>query len=152
MERRVFLTLLGISLLFFAAGPGPAADEPAQDHHAGHFAKCAKACTECLRECESCAHHCAHMVADGKKDHMETLGTCSDCAEICAAAAKVTSHHGPLSATVCDGCAKACDACGTACEKFPDDEHMSHCAKACRDCAKACRMMIEHAGHDTGTK
>jgi hypothetical protein len=147
MERRVLLGLLVAGLL---VGYTPAAEDNQADPHAGHFDHCAKACAECMRECESCAHHCAHMVADGKKDHMETLGTCTDCAEICAAAAKVTSHHGPLAVTVCESCAKACDQCGAACEKFPDDEHMSRCAKSCRDCAKACRQMVEHAGHDTG--
>ena len=152
MNRPKYFALFGLAAALLLAVAAGADDKPAADHHAGAFQDCAKACNECQLECDSCARHCALLVADGKKDHMETLGTCSDCAEICAAAAKVTSHHGPLSATVCDGCAKACDACGTACEKFPDDEHMSHCAKACRDCAKACREMIEMAGHDTGTK
>lgn len=150
MERRTVLGLLVAGLL---VGYAPAAeDNKADTPHAGHFDQCAKACADCLRECESCAHHCAHMVADGKKEHLHTLGTCADCGDVCGVAAKVVSRHGPLAVTVCESCAKTCDECGAACEKFPDDEHLARCAKACRDCAKACREMIEHAGHDTGNK
>jgi hypothetical protein len=149
MERRILFGVLGTALLFFVAGYGPTAEdnEPA-DHHGGHFAQCARACTECLRECESCAHHCAHEVAMGNKDHLHTLGTCADCADMCGTAAKVAARQGPMASIVCDSCAKACDTCGAACEKFPDDEHMAKCAKTCRDCAKACKEMIEHLGHN----
>jgi hypothetical protein len=112
----------------------------------------AKACTECLRECESCAHHCALLVAEGKKDHLKTLDSCSDCADVCVAAAQIVSRHGPMAVLVCEACAKACDTCGTECEKFPADEHMKRCAKACRDCAKACREMIQMVGKGSAGK
>ena len=118
------------------------------DHHNKHFDQCAKACTMCLRECESCAHHCAHLVADGKKEHMKTLGTCVDCAQFCDAAARIVSHRGPMAVLICESCAKACDVCGKACEEVGgNDEHMQRCAKACRDCAKECRQMVQHANH-----
>ncbi len=127
---------------------GLRADDKKADMHAAHFDTCAKACADCMRECESCAHHCAHLLADGKKEHMTTLGTCTDCAEFCAAAAKITSRHGPMATNICDSCAKACDTCAAACEKMPNDEHMAKCAKACRDCAKACREMVKHVSEN----
>jgi hypothetical protein len=101
-----------------------------------------------MRECESCARHCADKIADGKREHITTLGTCSDCADYCAAAAKIVSRRGPMAAMMCESCAKACDTCATACEKMPNDEHMARCAKSCRDCAKACRDMLKHAGEE----
>jgi hypothetical protein len=136
------------SLVGFAAPRALAEDKDNKDKGHGHeaFVRCARACADCMRECESCAHHCAHMVADGKKDHLKTLGTCADCGDFCALAARVVSRHGPLAVPTCEACAKACDVCGGACEKFPDDEHMKRCARACRDCAKACRDMVMHAG------
>jgi hypothetical protein len=154
------LRLAGVVGLFVAgcllAGPGaaraqeegPRVEKKGHEGHEGHtkagpYEKCAKACTHCMRECESCALHCAQMVSQGKRQHRYTLGTCLDCGAICAAAAGVTSRHGPLSREVCEGCAKACDACGKACEKFSGDAHMSQCARACRDCARACREMIQ---------
>jgi hypothetical protein len=39
---------------------------------------------------------------------------------------------------------KACDRCATACEAFPNDEHMKSCAEECRECEKACKAMTEH--------
>jgi hypothetical protein len=114
---------------------------------AGSHEQCAKACSKCMRECESCASYCAHHVSEGHKEHLKTLGTCADCAEICASAAKIVSRHGPMAVTICQCCAKACEECGQACEKFSADEQMSRCAKACRDCAAACNDMIKHSEH-----
>lgn len=146
MNRRIVLG----TLLCVLALVGWATDKAvaAQQHAHGHFDKCAKACTDCLRECEACAHHCALMVADGKKEHLKTLGTCADCGDFCALAAKVVSRHGPMAIPTCEACARACDICGAACEKFPDDDHMKRCDRACRDCAKACREMVMQAGQD----
>jgi hypothetical protein len=140
--------LLAVAVCVLASRAAPV-DEPKAGHeHAAHFMQCAKACADCMRECESCARHCARLISEGKKDHMLTLGTCADCGDICATAAKIVSRPGPLSVTICESCAKACDMCGAACEKFSSDEHMTRCAKACRDCATACREMIKHAGHN----
>jgi hypothetical protein len=151
MKRHKYLALLGLAAaLLLVLGAG-AADDKAQPagHHDAAFEACAKACNDCQRECDSCAHHCSLRVADGKKEHLKTLGTCTDCAEICSAAARITAHMGPMSATICDACAKACDSCGEACGTFKEDEHMQRCAKACETCAKACREMIKHAAHAT---
>jgi hypothetical protein len=139
------LSLIAMGLLLFGGGARWAAAKEAGGSHHNGMDKCAKACADCMRECESCARHCAHMVSKGEKDHFKTLGTCTDCSEFCASAAKIVSRHGPFATTICESCAKACDDCGAACEKFPDDKHMARCAKACRDCAKACRDMVKHA-------
>jgi hypothetical protein len=149
MNGRRTLGIVAVLAVGLAVGGGRnvVADDKAKDQeHHGHYVECAKACTMCMRECETCAHHCAHLLADGKKEHLKTLGTCADCAEFCGSAAKITSRHGPMAVSSCEACAKACDTCGTECEKHPDDEHMKRCAKACRDCAKACREMVQHLG------
>jgi hypothetical protein len=137
------LGLVGWSGL--ATRAGEKGDGEKGDKHT-HFDKCSRACADCMRECESCAHHCAHMVAEGKKEHLKTLGTCADCAEFCAAAAKIVSRGGPMRVAICESCAKACDVCGAACEEFSKDKHMARCAKECRECAKECREMIKHTG------
>lgn len=147
MERLTMLGAIGMVLsgLVFAAtcSPGENPRRDAADSHALHFEACAKACADCARQCESCARHCADLMADGKKEHIVTLGNCADCAEFCTAAAKIVSRRGPMSAAICESCAKACDLCAAACEKFPDDEHMKRCAQECRTCAKACRDMLQ---------
>jgi hypothetical protein len=144
------LGLMAVGFLVLGGNFLAADDKKVDDKHAAHFEQCAKACADCLRECESCAHHCAHLIASGQKDHLRTLGTCADCAEVCTAAAKIVSRHGPLAVTICESCAKACDTCGIECDKHSNDEHMKRCATTCRDCAQACRDMIKHLGHDGG--
>jgi hypothetical protein len=156
MVRRIVMGLFGVALLALI---GPAQGWTKEDvviqkspHAHGPHTVCAKACAECTLHCDSCFAHCSHLVADGKKEHMSTMYLCNDCATTCAAAAQIVSRNGPLSATICESCAKACDTCGAACEKHPADEHMAACAKACRTCATACRDMIKHAGHAVETK
>src|SRR5262249_31907350 len=138
------LALLVAGLLALGTSALSGQEKKAPDKHAQHFEQCAKACADCMRECESCAHHCADLIAGGQKEHMRTLGTCSDCAEFCAAAGRIVSHHGPMSGTICEACAKACDICGSACDRFPNDEHMKKCAQECHACARACREMLKH--------
>jgi hypothetical protein len=153
MERRRVLGMVGLlgATLLVLAGAVRSADQAREDNpHAGHMSHCAKACADCMRECDMCSRHCTEQVAAGKKDHMQTLGTCADCASFCAMAAHVVARQGPMANLACDGCAKACATCGTACEKFPDDEHMKRCAEECRRCEKACKEMLQHLGSDGG--
>jgi hypothetical protein len=116
-------------------------------HHTEHnpmMQECAKVCSDCQRECDTCATHCAHMLHEGRKAHLTTLMTCQDCATVCSAAAQIVARGGPHSVLICECCTKACDLCGTACEKFPDDEHMKACAEECRKCEKVCKAMVKH--------
>ncbi len=120
----------------------------AAGHHAGHgqHDACAEACSECQRICDSCSTHCLNQVAEGNQDHKTTVQTCLDCAEICAAAARIVSRGGPFSETICRACAEACNRCAESCEQMPDDQHMAECAKVCRKCEQECREMIGEAG------
>ena len=131
--------LLCVMVFGVLATAAPPADKPS-----ALTEQCAKACADCMRECERCAHHCVHLIASGQKEHTYTLGTCLDCADFCAVAAKVVSRHGPMTVSACEACAKACDVCAAACDKHPEDEHLKRCAKACQDCAKLCRDMVKH--------
>lgn len=118
-------------------------------HHAEHdemLQACAKACSDCQRACDTCATHCAHLMAEGKKEHLTSLMTCRDCATICAAAAQIVAGGGPFSAIICDSCAAACVDCAKMCATYPDDKHMQVCADECRKCEKACRAMLKHLG------
>jgi hypothetical protein len=110
---------------------------------AAQMEQCSRSCSACMRACEICALHSAQLVADGKKEHLRSLGLCLDCSEFCALASRVVAHHGVLSRLACEACAKACDACGTECGKYSDDRQFQQCAQACRDCARACREMFQ---------
>jgi hypothetical protein len=116
-----------------------------------HYEECAKACGICAGECEHCMTHCLKQVATGKKDHIETLRLCADCAEVCASTGRIAARRGPFILIVSEPCARACARCAVACEKFSDDMVMARCAKACRDCERACREMAKHGGSATKT-
>lgn len=124
----------------------PAAAAGASGHQHGHDGQvmrdCAAECAKCQEICDSCAAHCLKMLGEGKKAHAETLQTCLDCAEICAAADRVVARSGPFSNIICRACADACLHCAEACERFPDDQHMADCARECRKCASVCQQML----------
>lgn len=137
----IFILCACVSLAADRAAPTEGRGE---DHHQHAMLACAKACSDCQRACDSCATHCAHLLVDGRKEHLATLQSCQDCADVCTAAAKIVARGGPLVKQTCQACAEACDLCARNCEKFPDDKHMKMCAEECRKCEKACREMIKH--------
>jgi hypothetical protein len=124
---------------------GAAGAAASHSGHGGAANDCAAACADCQRSCDSCAEHCLKLVAEGNKRHQQTLQTCLDCAEICAAADRIVSRSGPFSDTICRACAEACKRCATACEQFPDDEHMAQCANECGKCQRACESMLSQS-------
>jgi hypothetical protein len=140
------LAVLG-AVAFAQAAKAPVAPDHSQ--HGEAMQACAKACSDCQRQCDSCATHCGHQLYEGKKEHIMTLMTCQDCANVCTAAAQIVSRGGPFSALICGSCADACARCGKECDQFPADEHMKKCADECRKCEKACRDMVKHVGHGT---
>lgn len=123
--------------------------------HAEHdesLRSCAEACSDCQRECDSCSTHCAHQLHEGEHEHITTLATCQDCADVCAAASQIVARVGPFAPQICAACADVCARCAEVCDKFPDDEHMKQCAEQCRKCEKACQDMLKHLGRSKDGK
>lgn len=152
-RNRLLAGLLGAAACVVLAGWSSAEDRTkSSDSKEGnvqkqHYWDCAKACDDCGRMCEACGVHCTQLVADGHKEHMETVRTCQDCASICIAAGSVTARTGPFSDTICTACADACKRCGDACAKHAShDAIMKNCAEECRKCETACRDMLKHIG------
>ncbi len=142
--RNFSLSLLGLMTVLGLSAAGRADDPPAShDHHAQAFDQCAKACGDCQRACDSCATHCQHMLAQGKKEHQTTLRTCLDCADHCAAAARITARQDPSRLLFARLAKKPALAVAKSARRF-DDEHMKKCAEECRKCEKACREMLTH--------
>lgn len=147
------LTLLAVAVAgVYAAGDKPpaggaptAAAQPNPDPKMPGFLECARACGDCARACDMCAAHCANVIAEGKKEHLQTLRTCLDCATICSSASCVVAKNGPFSDLICTACAEACKRCGDACVKHANnDPIMKQCADECRRCEKACRDMLKN--------
>ncbi|HSJ62720.1 MAG TPA: four-helix bundle copper-binding protein, partial [Gemmatimonadaceae bacterium] len=84
------------------------------------------------------------------EDDVQRLADCirldRDCADACAAAARMMARGGPLAREICDMCAEACDRCAAECERHAEHhDHCRLCAEACRKCAEECRRMAKVA-------
>jgi hypothetical protein len=99
---------------------------------------CGQACTACADACLS-----EDMVSELTK----CIRTNLDCADICAATARVLTRHtgydANISRAVLDACATACRSCADECGAHADmHEHCRVCAEACRACEQACRDLL----------
>lgn len=142
---KLSLPIAGLAVVLLAGNAAfPADEKSGSSKHAAVFDQCAKACSDCQRACDACAAHCAHLLAEGKKDHLRTLQTCQDCATHCVAAACIMSRHGPFADLICKACADACARCGKECDRLSNDPMMKKCADECKSCEKACREMLMH--------
>jgi len=148
--------LIGGSYLATSANPPkipvptiPDAGQRDVDPQMPLFRTVAKACDDCARACDTCSAHCVQLLADGRKEHLATMQTCQDCAEVCSLAARVIAKDGPMGDLTCTACAEACKRCGDACEKFGSDPLMKKCADECARCEKACRELLKIGGPAT---
>lgn len=100
---------------------------------------CSEACTACADACLS-------------EQDIAALAKCiranMDCADICAATARVLSRHtgynASISRSLLEACAMACKSCGDECAKHAEmHEHCRICAEACRSCEQSCRGLLD---------
>jgi hypothetical protein len=109
---------------------------------------CIDACLECAATCNTCADACV------SEEDPALLVRCirrnNDCADLCAAAARILGRQSEPSRAVVDAvldaCVKACVECAEECERH--GAHMKHCAicaEMCRACADACRGLKSKA-------
>jgi uncharacterized membrane protein len=103
---------------------------------------CAEACTVCADACLS-----EESVAD--------LRTCVrtdlDCADVCAATARVLSRQAgsdpAVTRALLEACATVCRTCGDECASHAEmHDHCRVCAQACRSCEQACRDLLATLG------
>ena len=95
----------------------------------------------CAAICTSCAD------ADSAEamDMRQCVRTCLDCADVCAATARVairqTGSNRIVTRAMLETCVTACETCADECERH-DHDHCRLCAEICRECARDCRGAI----------
>jgi hypothetical protein len=96
----------------------------------------------CARACTICADAC--LAEEDVASLLRCIRLDLDCADVCAATARVlarqTSSDGGVVRAQLEACLVACRTCAEECEQHA--EHMEHCrlcAEACRSCERACR-------------
>ena len=95
----------------------------------------------CSLFCTSCADAC--LAED--MDMRSCIRACLDCAEICAATARLavrrSSRNIEMLRVQVEACIRACELCAEECERH-DHEHCKLCATMCRECAEDCRKAL----------
>lgn len=95
----------------------------------------------CAVICTSCAD--ADTAED--MDMVQCIRTCSDCADICQATARLATRRSGSNVAVLKAqlqvCITACDACAAECERH-EHEHCRLCETMCRECAEDCRKAL----------
>ncbi len=96
----------------------------------------------CSLFCTSCAEAC--VVEHG--DMAQCIRNCLDCADVCAATAKLgirrTEQNIAVLRAQIETCIKACETCAEECETH-DHEHCAKCAEMCREVARDFRTCLD---------
>jgi hypothetical protein len=106
---------------------------------------CIETCLDCEQACTGCADACI------AEDHLALLMRCiridQDCADLCAATARILSRSNEPDWVVIretlQACLAACRSCGTECRRHTEMQHCQVCADACDACANACQALLD---------
>lgn len=108
------------------------------------LAQVIEAAALCAAHCEACADAC---LEEGDPGLVRCIRSDLDCADICAATAKVVGRAGASGAPWIELvrlCEQACRNCAEECEQHADHhDHCRACAEACRRCEAACRELLD---------
>jgi hypothetical protein len=118
----------------------------ALDVDEGVLAAAIDAITECAQAC--IADTDADLSEQNVAEMVRCIRLCLDCADVCTAAAGVTSRPADYDANVTkpllEACVAICRSCGDECERHARmHEHCRVCAEACRRCEQACRELLD---------
>ena len=96
--------------------------------------------------CAAICTSCADADSAERMDMRQCVRTCLDCADICAATARValrqTGSNAAVTRAMLATCIAACETCAEECDSH-EHEHCRLGAERCRECARDCRAAIE---------
>lgn len=105
---------------------------------------CIDALIECAQTCTTCADSC--LGEDSPDQLRECIRRDLDCADVCAATARIAGRPGADRELLLDllgTCIRFCGACRTRCEQHAEHhEHCRVCAETCGRCEEACKTLI----------
>jgi hypothetical protein len=119
---------------------------PAPDGGTDVRSEAAAALADCAEYCSACADAC--LAEDSVAELRRCIRTDLDCADLCAAAARIVSRQtagdASMFSSLLAACIESCERCAEECEAHADHhEHCRLCAQACRRCVEACQAMLE---------
>jgi hypothetical protein len=103
------------------------------------------AMTDCAQACITDTD--ADLGEQNVTEMIRCIRLCLNCADVCTAAAGVTSRPAGYDADVTkpllQACVAICKSCGDECERHAHMPHCQLCAEACRRCEQACRELLD---------
>ena len=103
------------------------------------------ALSDCAQACN--ADNAADLGEQNVTEMIRCIRLCLDCADVCTAAAGVTSRPAGYDADVIkpllQACVAICKSCGDECERHAHMPHCQVCAESCRRCEQACREILD---------
>ena len=143
MERREFVTAIGVLAAATAASGALAAEDPHAHHHHGgaKYKALFESTTKCVAAGEDCLRHCFEMLAMNDA----SMGACTkstfDVVAACKALASLAGTNSSLTPAFAKAVTEACLACKKECDKFPDIAECKACGEACKACADECQKV-----------
>ena len=104
------------------------------------------AMSDCAQACN--ADNAADLSEPNLADMVRCIRLCLDCADICTAAAGVTSrlvdYDPAVLRPLLESCVVICGSCGDECGRHAAmHAHCRVCEQACRRCEQACRALLD---------
>lgn len=123
--------------------PGPLGGGSGVDPEA--IARCIEACAECAQLSTMCADAC--LGEPSVQEMLSCIRSDLDCADVCAATARVVARQTAFDRTVVRTLVSACaEICGTSAEErerhAAHHEHCRICGEATRRCQQACEQLM----------
>lgn len=139
MERREFLTAIGVGAAALAAASPTVAQAAAMSMHPPKYKTLQESAAHCVATANDCIRHCIGMAAMNDNSMSGCLNTAYQVVVACGALQALAAVNSPQTPAFAKATAEICAACQTQCEKFPDVAECKACAASCKECAEACR-------------
>ena len=141
MERREFVTTLGLAATALSIAPELARAQPAS---AGHmhppkFKALMETSAKCVSTGDECLRHCFGMLSMSDASMAGCTKATFDLVAACRALETLAAVNSSFTPAIAKTVGDVCIACKTECDKFPKIAECAACGEACKNCADECR-------------
>jgi len=143
MERREFMTTLGVAAAVLSAMPAMAQNAATgmQHMHPPRYKALSDASGKCVLEGDNCLRHCFGMLSMNDSSMAECTKASFDLVAACRALATLAAVNSSSTPALAKTVADICIACKKECDKFPQYSECKACGDACQACADECHKV-----------
>jgi len=140
MERREFITTLGVTAAVLSA-PSAFAEEGGKmvHHHPPKYKALMETSAKCVSTGNECLRHCFGMLSMNDTSMADCTKASYDLVAACGALEVLAAVNSTFTPALAKTVADVCMACKKECDKFPQYVECTDCGNACKACADECR-------------